>query len=456
VKVSTEKLEGSQVVLNVELDPDEIERALQQAYRRLVTRLNIPGFRKGKAPRPMVERHLGKEAFLDEALEHAIPEFYDQAIEQYKVDAIARPQIEIVQRSSPTTFKATVAVAPTIELSDYHQVRMTEEPVEVTPAQVEEALEQLRQRHALWEPVERPAAVSDRLTMDVEGKVDGRASLNEKGIEYLLQPERAFPVPGFAQQLEGIQKGEERQFSISFPAEEKSELAGKEHWFKVTVHEIKEKRLPALDDTFAKGVGQGFDSLEALRQQMATDLKAKAEQEARVRLEDKLIEAVAEQAKVDLPQVMIENEVEQLINDQKERLGLGQMRLEDYLKIVKKTDEELRNELRPSAQKRVIRGLVLGKVAERESIQVLPEEVDAEIEVIAQAGGEKREELRKALNSPDARRSIENLLLTRKTKQRLVDIASGNVPTAQDAALSLSKGGAGSTQIAADTQKEGD
>lgn len=451
MKVSTERLEGGQVTLNVELDPEEVERALQQAYRRLVSRLNIPGFRKGKAPRPMVERYLGKEALLDEALEHAIPGFYNQAIEQHKVEAIAQPHIEIVQRS-PAVFKATVAVAPTIELGDYHQIRMTEEPVEVTPAQVEEALEQLRQRHALWEPVERPASFSDRLTIDVEGKVDGRASINEKGIDYLLQPERAFPVPGFAQKLEGMQKGEERQFSLSFSAADGAELAGKEYWFKVALHETKEKRLPALDDAFAKGVGQGFDTLEALRQQMAADLKTRAEQEARGRLEDMIIEAVAGLSRVELPQVMVDDEVERLINEQRERLG--QMRLEDYLRIIKKTEEELRSELRPSAQKQVIRGLILGKVAEQEGIQVAPAELDAEIEAITQAGGERREELRKALDSPDARRSIENILLTRKTKQRLVDIASG-LPSAREAVQSMPTAEAGSAPVAEVAEKEG-
>ena len=450
MKVSTERLEGSQVVLNVELETDEVERALQQAYRRLVNRLDIPGFRKGKAPRPMVERYLGKETLLDEALEHAIPQLYNQAIEQNKVEAIAPPHIEIVQRS-PAVFKATVAVAPTIELGDYHQVRMAEEPVEVTPAQVEEALEQLRQRQAVWEPVERPAAFGDRLTVDVEGKVDGRASINEKGITYLLQPERAFPVPGFAQKLEGMRKGEEREFSLSFSAEEKAELAGKEYWFKVTLHEVKEKRLPALDDAFAKGVGQGFDSLEALRQQMTADLKARAEQEARGSLEDRIIEAVAGLSRVELPQVMVEGEVERLISEQRERLG--QMRLEDYLKIIKKTEEELRSELRPSAQKQVIRGLILGKVAEREGIQVAPAEVDAEIEAITQAGGERREELKKALSSPEARRSIENMVLTRKTKQRLVDIASGLSP-AKEAVQSLQKA-EGSAPLGEDSRKEG-
>jgi trigger factor len=412
MKVSTEKLENSQVVLQVEMEPEDMERALELAYRRLVKRAVVPGFRKGKVPRDMLERYLGREAFLQDALEHSVPEAYSKALEENDIQAIAPPQIEVTQ-SEPVMFKATVAVRPTVELGDYRQVRLDPEEVEVGEEEVQAALEQLPDLYAPWEPVERPAQRDDLVTVDVEGTLNGRSILSQKGVQIQVSPEVSFPVPGFAQKLEGMAKGEEREFTLSFPPDHPAqELRGNEFFFRVGVGEVKEKRPASLDDDFAKGLD--FADLDALRAQVASDLRARAETEARKRLEAGVVEAVADISQVDFPPLLVERELESLMREQER----------NRLSNLEKSEEELRQELYPLAQRRVTHSLILGRVAEEEKIEVGEEEVDAEVERMVQGAGERGGEMRRFLASPAARASVREFLLTRKTVDRLVSIAT--------------------------------
>ncbi|MFQ5825982.1 MAG: trigger factor [Dehalococcoidia bacterium] len=412
MKVSTEKLENSQIVLQVEMEPEDMERALEQAYRRLVKRAVVPGFRKGKVPRDMLERYLGREAFLQEAIEHSVSEAYNKALEENDIQAIAPPQIEVIQRE-PVMFKATVAVRPTVELGDYRQVRLDPEEVKVGEEEVQAALEQLPALYAPWEPVERPVQRDDLVTVDVEGTLNGRSILSQKGVQIQVSPEVSFPVPGFAQELEGVAKGEEREFTLAFPPDHPAqELRGNEYFFRVGVGEVKEKRLAPLDDEFAKGLD--FADLDALRQQVASDLRARAEAEARRRLEAGVMEAVADISQVDFPPLLVERELERLMKDQER----------NRLSNLEKTEDELRQELHPQAQRRVIYSLILGRVAEEEKIEVGEEEVGAEEERMVQEAGERGGEVRRFLASPAARDSLKELLLTRKTVDRLVSIVT--------------------------------
>jgi trigger factor len=416
VKLSSEKIENSQVILNIEAEPEEVELALEEAYRHLAKSTDIPGFRRGKAPRAMLERYLGREVLLEEATEHLVPQLLGRALEEQGIDAIAEPEIEITQ-NDPLIFKSTVSVRPTVELGDYRQIRVDPEPVEVADEEVDKAMEQIRYQQAPWQPAERPVQFGDLVTINVEGSVDDKPALDRKELQYQVLKESPFPVPGFWEQLEGLEKGQEKEFTLSFPDDyELNQFAGKECQFKVLVSEIKEKILPELDDEFAKSLGQGFETLESLHQRVASNLKAMAEESAKRRLEEKAIEALVEQSKVDFPPVLVEHEIDRLI---KEREASLEGRIQDRGKSV----EELKEALRPLAVNRIKHALILGKVAEEEKIEVADAELDEEIEAMAQGAGERGEELRKAFSSAAARQSIEEVLLTRKTLKRLTEIA---------------------------------
>lgn len=418
MKTSWERIENSQIVLNIEAEPDELEPAVEQAYRTLVKRIDIPGFRKGKAPRAMLERYLGKEALMDEAVQHLVPQLYGRALDEQGIDAIAEPEVEITQ-SDPLIFKATVPVRPTIELGDYRQMRVDPEPVEVAEDDVDKAIEQIRYQHAPWQPVQRPVQFGDLVTMDVEGSMDGKPVLDEKGLEYQVIKDFPSPVPGFPEQLEGAERTHEKEFTLAFPADhEASQLAGREFRFKVLISELKDKDLPELNDEFAKGLGEGFETLSALRERLASNLRTMAEDVARRRVEEKVMEALERSSQVDFPPVMVQREIERIV---KERESSVEALVQDR----GKGEEELKQELRSLAEKRVTRGLLLGKVVEEEQIEVTEADVDEEVKAVVEGAGERGEELGKVFDLPASRQSLTDMLVTRKAVRRLVDIALG-------------------------------
>ena len=420
MKVSKDKMEGSQVVLNIEVEAEEMEGAIRQAYRRLGAKTTVPGFRKGKAPSAILEQYFGKDALVEDAAEHLLPEVYDRAIREQEVQAIAQPQIEVLQ-TDPLAFKATVAVRPTVELDDYHQIKFALEPVVVTDEEVTEALENIRYIQAPWEPVERPASFGDLLAIDVEGTVGDRSVIDEKGGWYRLSPDLPGALPGFAEQLEGAEKGEERVFTLTLPPEQ-GDYGGQECNFKVLVNEIKQKNLPELDDEFAKSLGQGLETLGALKEKIAADLKSRKEWEARNNLEERAIKALVDLAKVDFPDIMVQQEIDHLIAEREQHSG-DRESLESYLNSVKKTEEEFRNELRPMAERIVIRSLVLQRFAELEGVEVSAADIEAEVEQMKQHASD--EGVRQLLDSPSARESLGRNMFIRKAIDRLFEIATG-------------------------------
>ena len=420
MKVSTEKIEGSQVVLTIEADETEMEKSLEKAYRRLAARTNVPGFRKGKAPRPMLERYLGREALVEEAANQLMAESYDKAIDEHKIDAIAQPKVEILQ-IEPLSFKATVAVRPTVELGDYHEIKFVPETVAVTDEEVNEALERLRYMQSTWEPVEREAKYEDLLNIDAEGIAKGNAIVNEKGGWYQLSADVPPAFPGFGENLQGAKKGEQRTFTIKLPEEHHKELAGEECNFKVTVNEIKQRNLPNLDDEFAKSLGKGAETLEALKEMVAAEIKSEKERLARGRLEDKAVEALVAISRLEYPEVMVQHEIDHLIEERKQYLNKKEG-LEEYLKNIKKTEEEFRNELKPAAEDIIKRSLVIEKLREVEKVDVSDAEVDSEIEKIIQRA--KDERVRQVFSSPQGRESLKRNLNIRKALDRLVETAT--------------------------------
>lgn len=424
MKVTNEKTENSQTYLSIEMEPAEVEESLAKSYLRLVQRARVPGFRKGKAPRAVFERYFGRESLLEEAIEKLVPEAYEKAIKEQAIEPIARPQIEVTQ-TEPLVFKAIVPLKPKVKLGDYHSLRLTPEAVSVSDDDVNTVIEGLRHRHATWEPVDRPAQLGDSVVMDIWSNIDGQPFINQKGLQY--QVLKDIPFAGFGDQIVGMKKDEEKEFKLQLPADyPRSELAGKEPQFKVRVNEIKQEILPELNNDFAKQVNPEVKDLAELREKILADLKARAEERAKIEFEEKVIDAVAAQAQVEFPPVLVETEVHHL-TDQRFR---GEQELEAYLKSINKTEEQLHEELHPIATQRVTRSLVLGQVVEDEKIEVSEAEIDAEVKRLVDGTTENsKDKMEKFLATPEARESMEQSLLTRKTIEQLVDIAQGSVET---------------------------
>jgi len=427
VKVTRDKIENSQAFLTVEMETPEVEASLEAAYQRLVKKANVPGFRKGKAPRAMLERYIGKESLLEDALNSLIPRACEDALKEQEIEAFARPAVEITQ-TEPLVFKATVPLPPEVKLGDYHSIRLKPEPVASTKTEVASVIEQLRHQQATWEPVEREIGFNDLVVFDIESAASGKPFISQKGAQYQVIEKYPAPLPGFAEQLVGIKRDEEKEFTLQIPNDyPDKELADKEASFKIRVSEVKQERLPKLNDEFAKGIDPKFKTLDSLRAQVANNLKLRAEEKAKRDFEERVIEAVVNLSEVEFPPLLVEMEISHLLDQQLRHWRESGRGLEDYLASINKTEEELREELRPVASKRVTRSLVLGKISEGEKIEISGSEIDSEIEDMIKGAAEgKGGELKKLLNTPQSRESLEQLLVRRKTIQRLVDIARGS------------------------------
>lgn len=423
MKVTRDKTENSQAFLTIEVEPAEVEDELKKSYSRVVRKANIPGFRKGKAPRAVVERHLGKETLLQDAIDYLVPRSYENALKEQNIEAIAQPQIEI-STTEPLVFKATVPLKPTVELGDYQHIQVAEEEVKLSEDDVNQTIESLRHHHATWEPVEREVKLGDMVTFDIESTTDGQPFINQKGAQYQVTAGFTGPAPGFPEQLVGMKRDEEKEFKLRYPDDHsRTELAGKEATFKVKITEIKQEVLPELNDDFAKQVDPNLESLDALREKIRSNLKVQAEERAKAEYENKVVEAATSQAKIEYPPVMAESEIQHLISDQMRRLGGPS--LEQYLGAVGKTLEQLKEEMRPAAVKRVTQSLALSKVADAEKIEVSDAEIHEEIDKLKGSLGdtERKDKLAELLDTPQTHESVEQMLITRKTVQRLVDIA---------------------------------
>jgi trigger factor len=422
MKASTENLGNCQAVLTIEAEASELDKSLNEAYHHLVNEVSIPGFRKGKAPRTILVQHVGKQSLLHEALEHLIPQLYKQAIESQELEPIAGPEIEIIQ-TEPLVFKAVVSLKPEIKLGDCHSIRLDPSPVvKITRKEIAAAIDEFRERQGAWVPVDRPVELGDLVTIDVEASVDGKPWLNHKGVLYEVDKDSRSPVPGFASHLLGAEKSKEMTFGLTIPGDYPiKEMCDKEGAFKVTVSEIKEKQLSELDDELARSAG--YDNLAAMKKKVAADLRAQSEARNRAELRQKALDALVEISEVSYPPILEDEEIMALLRDEAQRLGFRE--LAEYVKKSNKTEEELKQELRPVAKKRLIRSLVLEKFAEEEKIEINSSEVDNKVGEIAN-GAEDKEKATQFFSLPQIRQSIEQSLRMQKTMDRLLQIAIGN------------------------------
>jgi trigger factor len=423
VKISTQALESSQVLLEIEVEQPRVERALDEAYKRYAQRLDIPGFRRGKAPRPLVERLVGRESLLEAAIERLVPAVYREAIVEAGLHPIEEAQVQIVEME-PLRIKATVPVRPQVRLGDYRSLRRELQVPPVSEEQVEQLIAQLREAYATWVPVERPAQLGDRVALDVRGTVGERVLLDRRDVEYVLREEDQRPLPGFAAALVGLAADSERTFTLRVPADfADAEVAGQEAAFTVRLHWVKEKQLPAVDDAFASTVGT-FNTVEELRAHLRDELAARAAAEARERLAEEVVEAVVGAASLELPPQAVEKQAERLREQLADLLDKQGATIEQYLQLTGKTAAALDEELRERARRELARTFVLDAVADAEQITVDPVEVEAELRRVTSGRADAPRALRAALNNRQLRERVELALRERKAIARLVELAT--------------------------------
>jgi trigger factor len=433
LKVTNEKTENRQVYLKVECEPAEIETATQTAYRRLVKRVNIPGFRKGNAPRNVFERHFGKHELFHEMLDDLVPVMYKNALKEQNLEPVADPQLEL-ESEEPVVFKVIIPLKPVVNVGDYKTLDVKPSPIEVTDEMVDSVVTQLRHQHANWESAERAVELNDLVTLDVESTMKGEPFVNQKGVQYQVTAGSVAPAPGFAEALVGILKGETKEFAITYPADyPQKEAQGNEAKFKVKIVDTKQEKLPEVTDEFAKQLGSEISDVASMRQKISDDLKKRVGDRCKRDFEDRVIEAAAAMSQVEFPPVLVDMEVERSLERSLRYIQNSGQNIDDYLKSINKTIDQLREELRPSSTKRVAESLVVGKIAELENIKVSHEEVHAEMEEMINTTSEDKEEFRKALETPRNHESIEDTLIARKAIQRLTEISESTKETKKEA-----------------------
>lgn len=426
MKVTKDKIENSQAFLTIEADAAEVEASKEKAYQSLVPKANIPGFRKGKAPRAVLERHIGKDRLFENALDTLIPDLYEKAVKEQEIEPFAQPQIEVTQ-TEPLIFKAVVPLKPTVTLGDYRNLVIAEEdPGEVTDTQIDAVIEEMRHRNANWESIDlRTADYGDLVVLDLEGKIGDKPFSEQKNVPYQLKLDNPVPVPGFAAQINGMKKGENKEFTLPIPGDYPvPDLVGKEAIFKVKIRDVSQEILPKLDDAFAAMVDGKFQTMQDLRQAIIDDLSKSVEQRANQKFEDKVIDMVVGLSKIEYPAVLVEAEINRIIN---QRFPRGREEMDAYLKRINKTPEAFHAGLHPYAENQVKNGLVLGKIAEEEQIEVTDEDIDSEIRRLMLSVEESQQEgTFNILNAAENRANIKNNIISRRTVERLTEIIKAN------------------------------
>lgn len=431
MKIETQDLENRQVEMKVEVPTEQLEKAMRGAARRLSKQTKIPGFRPGKAPYEIIVGKFGEDVVFEEALDTLGQEVYRSGLEQSELEPYAPGMLEEIESRDPLTLRYVVPLAPEIDLGQYRALRVPFEEAEIPDEALEEALEELRQRQALIEPADRPAEDSDLVILDVygeliEGNDEDKRLIDSKEVSVLVEPETDFPVPGVYEHIKGISTGEERSFEYTFPDDYAAEdLQGKAALFKLTCAEVKSRIVPEWSDDLAQNLGD-FETLLDLRVKLRESLQEQANQENQSRYADEVLEKLLEQASVDYPPVVLEEELARSLRDLEVRLRGQNLTLEDFLKIENKNEESLKEEMEPAARERIERGMVLGKLVDLEELDIENDEIQAEIDrMMKPFEGKEGQELRKAFENEASRSRIAIDLLTSKAVTRLTNLARG-------------------------------
>ena len=420
MKITQEEVVDNQTTLRIELEEADLNPYLDQGYRRLAPQISLPGFRKGKVPRHIVEGFMGREGLLNEVLDNMVFEVTSKAIEEQDIDAAGVPKIEDLDLD-PVSFTAIVALRPEVELGDYRAIRVPYEAEEVSDEIVSERIDNIRESLGSWETVERAPQIGDLINLDARGEVEGEEFWSrEDGVLY-LDEEGSMPVIGFPQAMVGIEPEQETEFTLSIPEDFRdASIAGKEASFTVTVKEVRERSLPELNDEFAQGLPDGYENLEALRSAVREGMAADAEARLGQEYETEVINALIDEAAIAIPPVMLENETNRVMNTQDQFLENANIRRDDYLRSIGKTEEEALREAEEEAERRIRRTFALNKVSELENIEVSEQEIDERFNEMY-AGQRMRRQERRSRRAP-----LDDMLKYEKTVALLVEIAKSD------------------------------
>ena len=422
MQVKVENVEKNVVQLEIEVDSEKFEQGLNKAFAKNASKFNIPGFRRGKAPRSMVEKFYGEQVLYEDAINAICPDAYDQSIEENDLNPVDRPEIDIVQIGKGKTFifTAKVTIKPEVELGQYKDVEVQKASAIVTDEDLEKEIEKVLDKNSRLISIDdRPVASGDTAVIDFEGFIDGVAFEGGKGDDYSLVIGSGSFIPGFEDQLIGSALGEDKEVNVTFPEEYGSdELAGKPALFKVKIKEIKVKELPTLDDEFAKDVSE-FDSLEEYKVDLRKKLVEDAEHHAQHENEDNVVDKVVENAVVEIPPVMVEKRIDDLVYDFNMRIQYQGLVLEKYLEIMGMDMASFREQFKARAEQEVKSQLVIEKIGVVEGIIPSEEDTEAEIKNIAEKYNQSEEDFRQHLKPEDIE-YIRNTLVARKTVDFLV------------------------------------
>ncbi|MFP7271481.1 trigger factor [Bacillus safensis] len=406
MSVKWEKQEGNEGVLTVEVDAETFNKALDDAFKKVVKQVSIPGFRKGKVPRGLFEQRFGVESLYQDALDILLPVEYPKAIDEAGIEPVDRPEIDVekIEKGENLIFTAKVTVKPEVKLGDYKGLNVEKDDTAVTDEDVQEELKGMQNRQAELVVKEDGAIENgDTVVLDFEGFVDGEAFEGGKAENYSLEVGSGSFIPGFEEQLVGLEAGAEKDVEVTFPEEYHAEdLAGKPAVFKVKIHEIKAKELPALDDEFAKDVDEEVKTLAELTEKTKKRLEEAKENEAEGKLREELVAKASENAEVDIPQAMVDTELDRMMKEFEQRLQMQGMNLELYFQFSGQDEDALKEQMKEDAAKRVKSNLTLEAIAAAENLQVSDEEVEEELSKMAEAYNMPIENIKQAIGSTEA------------------------------------------------------
>lgn len=425
MKTKLERIERNEVALEIEVEADRLEQAMQKAYRKVVTKVNVPGFRKGKVPRQILEAYLGKEALFEDALEEVIPEAYDEALKETEIEPVSQPKIDVVQieDGKPLIFKANVIVKPEVKLGTVTGLKIEVPRQEVCEEDVEQRLETMRNRYSKLVTAEDGVSAEngDVLNINFMGFINDEPFPGGMGEDYSLELGSNTFIPGFEEQMIGTVAGEEKEVKVTFPEDYHAEdLKGQEARFEVKVNQIQKRELTPLDDDFARDVSE-FDSLEELKADLRKNLEQEAETQKEGMIRQRLVAQAVEQADMDIPEEMIESQTDLLLQRFEERLFYQGLKMEDYVQMAGTSLEQIRQDMKPQAEQSVRENLVLETIAKQMDLKVTDEDFDKQIEKAAQEFGMEAEAVRPSLEG--SRQRIEYGVLLDKAVDYLKENA---------------------------------
>ena len=433
MSVKVEKLDKSMAKLIIEVSTEDFEKAVEKAYQKNKGKISIPGFRKGKVPRKMIENMYGKEVFFEDAANEIIPEAYDKAYDECGEEIVSSPKIEVVtlEAGKPFVFSAEVALKPPVKLGKYKGVKVEAPDTAVSAAEVNEAIEKEREANARTISVERPVKKDDDIVLDFEGFVDGVAFEGGKGENYPLTIGSGSFIPGFEDQLVGAKIGEEMEVNVTFPEDYHSEdLKGKAATFKCTVKEVKEKELPKLDDEFASEVSD-FETLAEYKADVKKKLGEKKEQEAKAAKEEAAITAIIEDSEMEIPDAMLETQQRQMLDEFAQRITSQGLSFEQYMQFTGATRDALLEQVKPNALRKIQARLVLEEVVKAEKIVASEEDYQKELESMAEVYQMTVDEIKDTLSKNEkAKEQIMEDLAINKAVEFIVDNAKAEAKKA--------------------------